>query len=218
MCGSDGACCQITLTTFCAAHRRVSLYFAMGHPFPRSSKLPLPMGDLGRHLKDDCFGPPESTTQTASRSVQPLLQGSLLRQTDRRTDLATRSVTIGRIYVRNTAMPPNNNKWSMQFDIRPHRRRIRQVAQMYPPMKAYWRHLANTIEFVLPSAQSSPQPKRQFDRFSRFLHSSRQKVPILYNGTPLSPQNCPFQWLNLDSNTWFPRPSCVVIPNGISIG
>jgi len=31
------------------------------------------------------------------------------RQTDRRTDHATASVTIGRIYVRSTAMRPNNN-------------------------------------------------------------------------------------------------------------
>jgi len=153
------------------------------------------------------FGPPESTTQTASRSVQPFLQGSLLRQTDRRTDLATRSVTIGRIYVRNTAMPPNNNKWSMQFDIRPRRRRIRQVAQMYPPMKAYWRHLANTIEFVLPSAHPSAQPKRQFDRFSRFFAQLTAESPYnLQWDTPFS-SNCPFPWGNLDSNTWFPRPS-----------
>ena len=39
---------------------------------------------------------------------------------------------------------------------------------MCPPMWAHWRHLANTIELVLPSAHSSPQPKRQIDRFSRF--------------------------------------------------
>jgi len=31
------------------------------------------------------------------------------RQTDRPTDHATRSVRIGRIYVRSTAMQPNNN-------------------------------------------------------------------------------------------------------------
>jgi len=31
------------------------------------------------------------------------------RQTDRPTDHATRSVRIGRIYVRSTAMRPNNN-------------------------------------------------------------------------------------------------------------
>jgi len=52
------------------------------------------------------MGPPESSNQTASRSVQPFSQGSLVwqtdRQTDRRTDHATRSVTIGRIYVLNT--------------------------------------------------------------------------------------------------------------------
>jgi len=46
------------------------------------------------------FGPPESKSQTASRSVQPFLHGSLLWQTDRQTDgRQTRSVTIGRIYV-----------------------------------------------------------------------------------------------------------------------
>jgi len=165
-------------------------------------------------------------------------------------------------------------------------------------MIAHWRHLANTIELVLPSAHPSPQPKRQIDQFSRFctphgrkclyftigdpfpkiapsrggsgppsiswllethrahncitvdsaifagdrrvslyftmgdhfpkiapshggsgphvrhdssdpseptnqteylsvqpfLHRSPQSLPILYNGTPFSPQNCPFPW------------------------
>jgi len=42
------------------------------------------------------LGPPESSTQTASRSLQPLLQGSLGdRQTDRPTDHAIRPLTIG---------------------------------------------------------------------------------------------------------------------------
>ena len=43
-----------------------------------------------------CFsGPPESSRQTASLSLQPFLQGSLSdRPTDRPTDHATRSVTI----------------------------------------------------------------------------------------------------------------------------
>ena len=50
---------------------------------------------------------PQGSTQTASRSVQPFLQGSLVRQTDR--PRYTRSVTIGRTYVRSTAMRPNNN-------------------------------------------------------------------------------------------------------------
>jgi len=42
------------------------------------------------------LGPPESSSQTASRSLQPFLQGSLGdRATDRLIDHATRSVTIG---------------------------------------------------------------------------------------------------------------------------
>ena len=55
------------------------------------------------------LGPPESLTQTAFRLVQPFLHGWLLWQTDRETVHATRSVTIGRIYVRSTAMWPNND-------------------------------------------------------------------------------------------------------------
>ena len=58
------------------------------------------------------LGPPESSTQTTSRSVQPFLQGLLYcgRPTDRPTDHASRSVTVGRIYVRSTAMRPNKKK------------------------------------------------------------------------------------------------------------
>jgi len=45
------------------------------------------------------LGPPESLTQTASRSLQPFLQGSLGdRLTDRPTHHATRSITIGRAH------------------------------------------------------------------------------------------------------------------------
>jgi len=54
--------------------------------------------------------------------------------------------------------------------------RIRQVSPMCPPMRAHWRHLANTIELVLPSAHPSPQSKRQIDRFNHFCTSSRQSV------------------------------------------
>jgi len=32
--------------------------------------------------------------------------------------------------------------------------------------RAHWRHLASTIELVLPSAHQSPQPKQQIDRFT----------------------------------------------------
>jgi len=71
------------------------------------------MEGSGPHLIHGSPGPPKSSTQTAARSVQPFLQGSLVWQTDRQTDRqtthATRSVRIDRIYVRSTAMRPNNN-------------------------------------------------------------------------------------------------------------
>jgi len=44
-------------------------------------------------------------------------------------------------------------------------------------------------------------------------------VPIFYNGPPLPPQNCPFQWVMWTlSNTWFLGPTRVLKSNGISIG
>jgi len=61
-------------------------------------------GVSGLHLIHGSLGPPESTSQTMSSSVQPFLRGSRRREltivTDRpTTDHATLSVTIGRIYV-----------------------------------------------------------------------------------------------------------------------
>jgi len=61
-------------------------------PFP-SQNCSFPSGDLDPHLICGSLGPPESSIQTASRSVQPCLYGSLVWQTDRPTDHATRSVT-----------------------------------------------------------------------------------------------------------------------------
>jgi len=38
---------------------------------------------------------------------------------------------------------------------------------------------------------------------SSCLHSSSQSVPVLYNGPPLPPQNCPFPWgIWTPCNTW----------------
>jgi len=47
------------------------------------------MGDLNAHLIHGSLDPPKSLTQTASRSVQPFLQGSLVWQPDRQTDRQT---------------------------------------------------------------------------------------------------------------------------------
>jgi len=80
----------------------------MGRPIP-FLKLRLPMGDLDAHLMHGPLCPPESSTHTASQSVEPFLQGKHTdRQTDQPTDHASRSVTIGRIYVGSTAMRPEN--------------------------------------------------------------------------------------------------------------
>jgi len=44
---------------------------------------PFQRGDLDPHIIHGSVDPPELSTQTASRSVQPFLQGSLVWQTDR---------------------------------------------------------------------------------------------------------------------------------------
>jgi len=76
-------------------------------PFP-TKKLPFLMEDLDLCLIDSSLGPPKSSTQTASQSLQLFLLGSLVWQTDRLTDHTTRSVTMGHIYVCSIAMRPNN--------------------------------------------------------------------------------------------------------------
>jgi len=60
-------------------------------------------------------------------------------------------------------------------------------------------NLANTIELVLPSAHPSPQPKRQIDRFSRFAQLTVES-PYTLQWAPLSRQNCPFPWRDLDTH------------------
>jgi len=120
------------------------------------------------------------------------------------------------------------------------------LAPMCPHRRAHWRHLANTIELVLPLVHPVHNPSGKsigsaiFSELTaeccraclgmsfpliiaplrrvsgphlvhasldlpefmaqtasqsvhQFLHSSRQSVPILYNGPPFPPQNCPFQ-------------------------
>jgi len=62
---------------------------------------------------------------------------------------------------------------------------------MCPSTRAHWRHLANTIEHVHPSAHSSPQLKRQMDRFSHFCRAYGRKCLYFTMGAPVH-QNCPF--------------------------
>jgi len=69
-------------------------------PCTQMVQLYLP-GDINVHLHwiHASLRPPESTSQTTSRPVQPFLQGSSLWETDQPTEHATLSVTTGRIYV-----------------------------------------------------------------------------------------------------------------------
>jgi len=86
-------------------------------------------------------------------------------------------------------------------------------------MRPHWRHLANTIEVVLPSAHPSPQPKRQVDRFSRFCTAHGRNVPIPYNGRPFPPKvPLPVGQSEPPSNTRFFGPFRAHNPNGIPIG
>jgi len=87
-------------------------------PFLQSSQQKVPILYLGANFPKNCHFPWGSrplsstwflgpirvlnSTQTASWSVQPFLKGSLVWQTDRPTDDATRSATIGRIYTVRT--------------------------------------------------------------------------------------------------------------------
>ena len=65
-----------TVQAFCTAHGSVSsvVRHARACPFPH--KLPLRMGQCGPHLIPGSLSPPQHTTQTACRSVQPFFQGS----------------------------------------------------------------------------------------------------------------------------------------------
>ena len=94
---------------FCTAHDRKSLYSTMGAPFLRIAPI---HGGPGPHLAHDSLGPYEPITQTASRSVSVASAG-LNSVTDRPTDDAIRSVAIGYIYVRSTAMRPKRCQYAV---------------------------------------------------------------------------------------------------------
>jgi len=85
---------------FSTAHGRRSPYC----PFPPQN-CPFTWEDPNPHLIHGSLGPPESTTQTATRLFSHFCKAH---NHDRLTDHAT-SVTVGCTYVRSTEMQPNNN-------------------------------------------------------------------------------------------------------------
>jgi len=81
-----------------AAHRRYSLHFTMGHPFP--SKLLIPMGDLDPHLiTNTWFLGPIQVHIPNGISIGSAVFAGLMIVTDRQTDKPLYSV-----------MQPNNCK------------------------------------------------------------------------------------------------------------
>jgi len=79
--------------------------------------------------------------------------------------------------------------------------------------------MCTAVRNVLPWTHRSPQPERHLDRFSRF-YTAYGRVHMLYNGSPLYPQNCAYPYGSgaPGSNSWFLGPvTRVHHPNGISI-
>jgi len=66
-----------------------------------------------------------------------------------------------------------------------------RLSKTLPPMRAHWRHLANTFELVLHSVHPSPKLKWQVDWFSRFCTAHGRKSPHFTMDAPI-PQNWPF--------------------------
>jgi len=63
---------------------------------------------------------------------------------------------------------------------------------MCPPMRAHWRHLANTIEPVLHLAHPGPQPKGK--SVGSAIFAQLQQSVIRMPGHVLSANNCSFAW------------------------
>ena len=109
---------------FCTVHSRESLYFTTGCPVPPQN-CRFSWGDLDPHLIHGSLGPPKSTTQTASRSVQPFSHRG--------------PQSVPRLY---NGTPPQNCPW-------------------------IW----TAIQYMVPWAHPSPQPKRHLDRCRRFCRA-----------------------------------------------
>jgi len=102
--------------------------------------------------------------------------------------------------------------WSKQFDIRLIAidgwfNRIRQVAAMFHPMRAHWRHLANTTELVLPSAHPDSTAQTANRPVQPFSHRSRKSIVGQIGAT----------W-RIRLNLCILRPTRVDNANGKSIG
>ena len=99
--------------------------------------------------------------------------------------------------------------------------RIRQVAPMCRSMRAHWRHLANTIELVLPSIRpcTPSTTQTQIDQFSRFcIAHGRKSLHFTWDAPPrlkIAHSREDLEPGNTHGSCAYTR---VLNPNGISIG
>jgi len=90
----------------CTAHGTASIYFTMGRPFPPQN-CPFPR-EIWTPFNRWLFWPIRTHNRNGISIGSAVFAGLTAVQTDRPSDHAVPSVTLGRIYVRNTAMRPNN--------------------------------------------------------------------------------------------------------------
>ena len=90
---------------------------------------------------------------------------------------------------------------------------IQQVTATCPSIRAHWCHLANTIELVHPSAQSSPQPKRYSS--SVFAQMTAECLYILQQFACFPLTIAPsYVGIWISFNMWFIGPTRVRNANG----
>jgi len=91
---------------FCTAHGRDSLDFATDRPFPLKI---VPLHGGSEPPSNACFLGPTRVHNQNGVSISSAVFARLVIMTDRQTDHDIPSVTIGRTYVRSTAMWPSND-------------------------------------------------------------------------------------------------------------
>jgi len=81
-------------------------------------------------------------------------------------------------------------------------------------------HLWTPIQYMIPTAHLSPQPKRHPYRYSRLCTDDRRVSLYFTMGRPFSPQNLPLLMggSGPPSNRCFTGPTQVLNPNSSSIG
>ena len=171
--------------------------------------MPFHVGTLALPTEYDStcasFGPPESTTETANRSVQPFLHSS------RDSFVGYTGATCRiRLKLCTLAQPAEFKRLSLFFHRihNPNSKSIGSaVSAQLTAVSLYtlqWATLSPKITpaqggsgptyFMIPWASPSPKTKWHHDRFSCFRTSDCRVSLYFTMGCPFPPQNCPLPW------------------------